>query len=213
MKYNNVIFDLDGVLVFTDEFHYAAWKVIADKLCIAFDESVNNRLRGVSRLESLDIILSYSEKRFTDAEKLAMATEKNEIYKNYLQDLSPKSVSLETIAMLDKLQEMNVKLAIGSSSKNAEFILEKTKILHYFAAIASGNNITKTKPDPEVFLLAAKLLGAEPKSCLVIEDAHAGIEAAHAGGFDSVGMGDAYSSNLATYSVRGVDEICTIVCG
>jgi len=210
MRYQNVIFDLDGVLVFTDEYHYAAWKTIADRLGIPFDETINNRLRGVSRMESLEIILSHSDEQFTEAEKEAMAAEKNEIYRGHLENLSPQSMSAETIQMLDDLRAMGAGLAIGSSSKNAEFILQKTGIDHYFKAIVSGNNITQTKPDPEVFLLAAKLLGAKPKDCLVIEDAHAGIEAAHRGGFDSVGVGDAYSSELATYRVKRIGEVCDI---
>jgi len=210
MRYKNIIFDLDGVLVFTDEYHYAAWKSIADRLKIPFDENINNRLRGVSRMESLEIILSYSEKQFTSAEKESMAAEKNDIYKSYLKNLTPDSINTETIEMLNTLTAMGIGLAIGSSSKNAEFILKKTGITHYFKAIACGNKIKKTKPDPEVFLLAAQLLGADPKDCLVVEDAHAGVHAAHAGGFDCVGMGDAYSSNLATYKIKGIGEICGI---
>jgi len=210
MRYKNVIFDLDGVLVFTDEYHYAAWKVIADRLGIPFDENVNNRLRGVSRMESLEIILSYSGKQFSDAEKEAMAKEKNEIYRGYLENLSPQSVSAETMETLGGLQAMGAALAIGSSSKNAEFILQKTGIVHYFKAVASGNNITNTKPDPEVFLLAAELLRAEPKDCLVVEDAHAGIEAARSGGFNSVGIGSAYNNELATYRIESIREVCRI---
>jgi len=210
MRYQNVIFDLDGVLVFTDEYHYKAWKTIADRLGIPFDETVNNRLRGVSRMESLEIILSYTGQQFSDAEKETIAAEKNEIYKADLENLSPQSVSADTIEMLDSLQEMGVRLAIGSSSKNAEFILEKTGIAHYFEVVASGNTITKTKPDPEVFLLAAQLLGAEPKDCLVVEDAYAGVEAAQSGGFDCAGMGDAYTSELVTYQIKEIGEICDI---
>jgi len=210
MRYQNIIFDLDGVLVFTDEYHYAAWKTIADRLGIPFDETVNNRLRGVSRMESLEIILSYSDKQFSEAEKEIMAAEKNEIYKGYLENLSPQSISAETIKMLDTLRETGARLAIGSSSKNAEFILEKTDIAHYFNAVASGSNITKTKPDPEVFLLAAELLGAEPEDCLVVEDAHAGAEAAYQGGFDCAGMGDAYTSELTTYQIEEIGEIVDI---
>ena len=210
MRYKNIIFDLDGVLVFTDEYHYAAWKSIADRLKIPFDENINNRLRGVSRMESLEIILSYSEKQFTSAEKESMAAEKNDIYKSYLKNLTPDSINTETIEMLNTLTAMGIGLAIGSSSKNAEFILKKTGITHYFKAIACGNKIKKTKPDPEVFLLAAQLLGADPKDCLVVEDAHAGVHAARAGGFDCVGMGDAYTSDSATYKIKGIGEICGI---
>jgi len=211
MKYKNIIFDLDGVLVFTDEYHYVAWKAVADSIGIALDETINNRLRGVSRMESLEIILSYSDCKFTDAEKRTFALDKNEIYKGYLNNLKPESISSETLQMLDTLKAMGKKMAIGSSSKNAEFILDKTDITHYFSAIVGGNSITKTKPDPEVFLLAAKLLSSDSKDCLVVEDAHAGIEAACAGGFDCVGIGDAYNSNFATYRVKNISEILDIV--
>jgi len=211
MRYKNIIFDLDGVLVFTDQYHYIAWKTIADRLAIPFDEIVNNRLRGVSRMESLEIILSYSTKNFSESEKKAFAEEKNDVYKGLLERLSPESIEAETIQTLEKLRDSGLGLAIGSSSKNAEFILQKTGIAHFFDAVACGMKIKKTKPDPEVFLLAAKLLNSNPKDCLVIEDAHAGIEAAHGGRFDSVGIGDAYSNELATYKIKSLKELCEIV--
>jgi len=211
MKYKNIIFDLDGVLVFTDQYHYIAWKTIADRLDIPFDKTVNNRLRGVSRMESLEIILSYSTEQFSERDKKAFAEEKNDIYRGLLEKLSPESIDAETIQTLEKLRDLGLGLAIGSSSKNAEFILQKTGIAHFFDAVACGMKITKTKPDPEVFLLAAKLLNSDPKDCLVIEDAHAGIEAARGGGFDSAGMGDAYSSKLATYRIKSLKELCEIV--
>ena len=213
MRYKAVIFDLDGVLVHTDEYHYQAWKVIADKLNIPFNESINNRLRGVSRMESLEIILSYGDKQFTEAQKASFADEKNNIYRGLLENLSSASVDNEVIKTLDSLRAADIALAIGSSSKNAGFILNKTGITHYFSAIVSGLDIARTKPDPEVFLKAAEQLGLAPKDCLVVEDAHAGVEAAHRGGFDCVGMGDADSSELAMYKISGIGEVVYIVKG
>ena len=211
MKYKAIIFDLDGVLVHTDEYHYQAWKVVADKLNIPFDETINNRLRGVSRMESLEIILSYSDRQFTEAEKTSFADEKNNIYRSLLENLSPVSIDNEVIETLDSLSTANVALAIGSSSKNAGFILNKTGIAHYFSAMVSGLDIIRTKPDPEVFLKAAEQLGLVPKDCLVVEDAHAGVEAAHRGGFDCVGMGDAYGSDLTNYRINGIGEVVYII--
>ena len=213
MRYKAVIFDLDGVLVHTDEYHYRAWKVIADKLNITFDETINNRLRGVSRMESLEIILSYSDRQFTETEKASFADKKNNIYRSLLENISPTSVDNEVIKTLDSLCAAGSTLAIGSSSKNAGFILDKTGIAHYFKAIVSGLDITRTKPDPDVFLKATEQLGFLPEDCLVVEDAHAGVEAAYRGGFDCVGMGDAYGSDLVTYKIKSVNEVVCIVKG
>ena len=210
MRYRCVIFDLDGVLVHTDKYHYQAWKVIADKLSIPFDESINNKLRGVSRMESLEIILSATNKQFSKDEKTAFADEKNNIYKSLLENLSSTSVDDEVIAVLEGLRAEGIKLAIGSSSKNAGFILDKTEIAHYFEVVVSGLDIAHTKPDPEVFLKAASQLCAKPSDCLVVEDAHAGIEAAYRGGFDCAGIGDAYSSAIATYKVKSIREVINI---
>ena len=211
MRYRNIIFDLDGVLVFTDKYHYLAWKAIADKHNIPFDENINNRLRGVSRMESLDIILSYSKKNYSIHERSIMAEEKNNIYKSLLNNLTSDSVNSKTIDVLEELRSMNISMAIGSSSKNAELILQKIGIMHFFDAVSSGLNISQSKPNPEVFLKAAEYLNAHPKSCLVVEDAHAGIEAAQNGGFDSVGIGDAYYSDIATYKIRNIKELINIV--
>ena len=211
MRYSCVIFDLDGVLVFTDEYHYAAWKSIADRLGIFFNENKNNRLRGVSRMESLEIILEGANRQFSDSEKTILAEEKNELYKSLLGNLSPASITQETIQTLITLRDLGVRLAIGSSSKNAQYILQKTKISHFFGAVASGVDISRSKPDPEVFLLAAMRLKAKPIDCLVVEDAHAGIEAAYNGGFDSAAIGDAYESKTATYRIVNISQVCDIV--
>ena len=199
VKYAGIIFDLDGVICSTDHYHYLAWKALADRLGIEFNETINNRLRGVSRMESLEIVLEKSEKAYSDAEKAAFATEKNDIYRELLKQMSTADLSAEVKATLDALRASGAKLAIGSSSKNTPFILGQLGLGDYFDAISDGNNITRSKPDPEVFLKAAEMIGFEPKDCLVVEDAHAGVQAAVSGGFDCAALGDAKDDPKATY--------------
>lgn len=191
MRYKGIIFDLDGVICFTDKYHYQAWKVMADEIGVYFDEKINNRLRGISRMESLDIILERSGRKYTLEEKEALAAKKNEIYKGLLMQMSPEDLSPEVKATLDHLRAQGVKLAIGSSSRNAKLILERLGLSGYFDAVSDGTDITHSKPNPEVFLKAAGFLGLDPKDCLIVEDALAGIDAAVAGGFDSAGIGEA----------------------
>ncbi len=185
------IFDLDGVIVSTDKFHYLAWKQMADDEGIYFDEKINDRLRGVSRMASLEIILERANKSYTEEEKVALATKKNDIYRQLLTQISPADRLEGVTETLTKLRELGYKLAIGSSSKNTPLILEKIDYASYFDAVADGNRIKKSKPDPEVFLLAASDLGIDPAECFVVEDAEAGIDAANAGGFTSIGVGGA----------------------
>lgn len=206
-----VIFDLDGVLLFTDKYHYLAWKALADKLNIPFDEKVNNRLRSVSRMDSLNIILSYSDQTFSEAEKEVMAEEKNELYREYLQKMTPLDVSDDTRAVLEKLRECGLKLAIGSSSKNTPLILGKTDMAKYFHAVSDGNNITRSKPDPEVFLKAAEYLNLQPCECIVVEDAEAGIDAGNAGGFVTVGIGCAEQYKKTKYPIKSLAELLKLV--
>ena len=183
------IFDLDGVIVFTDKFHYLAWKKMADEMGIYFDEEINNRLRGVSRMASLEIILEqYEGEPLSDERKLELTTYKNNIYREYLSTMSPADVTDEVRETLAELRARGNKLALGSSSKNAKYILERVGLLDAFDAISDGTNITHSKPDPEVFLKAAEFLGMDPSDCAVIEDADAGIDAAKAGGFTAIGI-------------------------
>lgn len=186
-----VIFDLDGVIVSTDGLHFKAWKQMADREGIYFDEVINNRLRGVSRMESLEIILERAEKAYTQEEKLEMAAMKNELYRESLSTLTPADILPGVSPVLEALRDMGVKLAIGSSSRNTPAILKQIGLGDYFDAVADGNQIQNSKPDPEVFLLAARLLGLPPSDCVVVEDAYAGIDAAKAGGMKAVGVGDA----------------------
>ncbi len=186
-----VVFDLDGVICFTDQFHYLAWKQLADKLGIYFDEEINNRLRGVSRMASLEIILERSDMEYSQKEKEEFCEFKNNIYRNLLAEMSPADLSDEVRETLDEIRKRGYKIAIGSSSKNTKFILERIGLNGYFDAISDGTNITRSKPDPEVFLLAAEYLGLQPEDCLVVEDALAGIDAAKAGGMLAAGIGEA----------------------
>lgn len=211
-----VIFDLDGVIVSTDEYHYKAWKQLADEEGIYFDKRINELLRGVSRMESLEIILSNSQKEYTKDEKLILSNKKNQYYRELLESLSPNEILPGTIDILQKLKEKSIKIAIGSSSKNARFILNKIGLYDLFDAIADGSEIVSSKPDPEVFLLASKKLGIPPKYCVVVEDATAGVEAAIAGGMKVVGVGYASgneNANLKVYDMTNfsVEEVISLI--
>lgn len=206
-----VVFDLDGVICFTDEYHYLAWKSVADEENIYFDRTINNRLRGVSRMESLDIILEKASKSYTAEEKVALATRKNDIYKTYLEKMSKANRSDDVITLLEDLKKEGFKLAIGSSSKNTKMILKQLEITDYFDAISDGTNITNSKPDPEVFLKAADMLGLRPNECAVVEDAYSGILAANRGGFTSIGIGDARNDETADYRIDNILEVEKIV--
>lgn len=211
-KYEGVIFDLDGVICFTDHYHYLAWKALADSLGIDFDEKKNDRLRGVSRMESLEIVLEgYNGPALSQAEKVALAEKKNGLYRQSLQTMTPKDLSDEVRETLNALRARGVKLAIGSSSKNTPLILERIGLAGFFDAVSDGNNIQRSKPDPQVFTMAAEMLGLEPGNCLVVEDALAGLQAAAAGGFDSAGLGPAAESGKATYSLKSFSELLEVV--
>ncbi|MBQ6493537.1 MAG: beta-phosphoglucomutase [Erysipelotrichaceae bacterium] len=212
MKYKAIIFDLDGVICFTDHYHYLAWKKLADRFNIPFNEEDNNLLRGVSRAESLEIILrKHQGEPFSAEQKEKMLEEKNETYKEYLKQMSPKDLSEEVIFTLLDLLSEGYRIAIGSSSKNTKFILDRLGITKLFDAISDGTNITRSKPDPEVFLKAAEYLGLEPAECLVVEDAKAGIDAAKNGGFDSCGLLDARDYVNTTYGIDSFKQILDVV--
>ena len=206
-----IIFDLDGVICFTDHYHYLAWKVLADKLEIYFDETINNRLRGVSRMESLNIILERSDKEYSQEEKEIFANEKNEIYRKYLLEMSSKDLSDEVKNTLIELRNRGYLLAIGSSSKNTKTILKQIGLGDFFDAISDGNNITNSKPDPEVFLKAAEFINLKPCDCVVVEDAIAGIEAAFNGGFTSVGILDAKKNKHCDYNIDNFSDLLNIL--
>lgn len=205
-----VIFDLDGVICFTDQYHYLAWKEMADEIGVYFDETINNRLRGVSRMDSLNIILEKSDKEYTREQKEALAAKKNAIYVKLLEQMSPADLSDEVKTTLDALRAKGLRLAIGSSSKNTKMILKQIGLGDYFDAISDGTNIVNSKPDPEVFLMAAEFLSEDPKDCLVVEDALAGIEAAVRGGFKSAGLGEAATHEKVTYPMENFRDLLDI---
>ncbi len=212
MTIKAVIFDLDGVIVSTDEFHYEAWKKISDEEGIPFNHTINNRLRGVSRMESLNIILERAEREYTPEEKQELAERKNDYYKKSLVNLTPDDLLPGAKDTIDELKRRKVKIAIGSSSKNTPTILKQIGLADAFDAIADGNDITHSKPDPEVFLLAASKLDIPPEECLVVEDAEAGVQAAIAGGMNVAAVGDAgLHSQDADYRLERVDEILDLI--
>ena len=207
-----IIFDLDGVLISTDKFHYLAWKQLADKLGIPFSEKDNEQLRGVSRMESLELVLKNDPSvKLTAEEKVAAATEKNDCYREYLKTMTPDDVSAEVRETLTALHNMGYKLSVGSSSKNARFILSQTDLTRYFDAIADGNDIKNSKPDPEVFLTAASFLGLDPAVCAVVEDAEAGLEAAVAAGMLPVAFASAYGSKLGKVQLATFADLTKVL--
>jgi len=211
MKFKGILFDLDGVLVHTDKLHYRAWKKIADECGILFNEEINNLLRGVSRMESLEIILrNYHGPALSQKEKEALAEEKNNYYKEELKSMTPDDVTVEVRETLAALKAAGIKIAIGSSSKNTKFILAQTQLTDDFDAISDGTNITKSKPDPEVFLKAAEYTQTTPGNCLVVEDAIAGIDAAKAGGMLAAGVGEAKTYEKTDYPMDKVEDLLTL---
>lgn len=213
MNYKNfkaIIFDLDGVICFTDKYHYQAWKKMADKINVYFDETINNRLRGVSRMDSLDIILEKSDKTYSKEKKEQLAQYKNDYYVGLLKNMSEKDLSDEVRDALDTLRNRSYKLAIGSSSKNTKLILKQLGLENYFDAISDGTNISKSKPDPEVFLKSAEFVNESPGDCLVVEDAKTGIEAAYRGGFKSAGLGEAIEHPRVTYKLNSFKDLLNI---
>ena len=214
MKFDAVIFDLDGVICFTDEYHYRAWKAMADSMGIPFDREINNRLRGVSRMASLEIILEkYTGPALSDEQKEDLARKKNDLYRNSLHEMSTADLSDEVKETLDTLREYGLKLAIGSSSRNTPFILGQIGLAGYFDAVSDGNNITRSKPDPEVFVKAAEMLGIAPERCLVVEDAVSGAEAGHAGGMKVACLGDAAENGAGDWNMKTIRELTDIVKG
>lgn len=212
MNCKAVIFDLDGVICFTDKYHYLAWKALADRLGIYFDEIINNRLRGVSRMASLEIILERSSVAYGEEEKLAFAEEKNNTYRALLANMSPADLTDEVLGTLKELRRRGYLLAIGSSSKNAKFILGQIGLGDFFDAVSDGTDITHSKPHPEVFRVAAKKLGMEPAVCAVVEDALAGIQAAKAADMTAIALhGDAENCGLEDYDLKSFASLLDIL--
>lgn len=203
------IFDLDGVLTDTAEFHYQAWKKLGERIGISFGREFNEQLKGISRMESLERILAYGNKEeaFTDEEKKKLAAEKNEDYKELITQITPKDLLPGIPEFLDDIKGSGIRMAIASASRNAPVILERLGIMKEFDAIVDPAKLQRGKPDPEIFLTGAELLGVQPSECVGIEDAEAGIEAINAAGMFSVGVGTPQSMKEADYSVEHTDQL------
>lgn len=211
MEISAILFDLDGVLCSTDRFHYRAWKELADRLGLPFNEEINRQLRGVSRMESLEILLRGSERKFTFQEKAALAEEKNRRYRQLLMGLTQTDVSPPVRQTLRELRARGYRQAVASSSRNTPLILQRVGLDTWFDAVIDGNQITRSKPDPEVFLRAAQALGFPPARCLVVEDADAGVEAALRGGFPCAGIGPAARNPNVTRPLSSLSQLLQIL--
>jgi beta-phosphoglucomutase len=190
MSLKAVLFDLDGVIVDTAKYHYIAWKQLADKLGIYFDEEINERLKGVSRMASLEIILERSSKTYTEEEKEALATEKNDQYVSMVKRITPAEILPGVTDFLQELKDAGIKSAVCSASKSAGMIIDLLDLNDFFDAVLGGADVSRPKPDPEIFTLARDKFGLTSDECLVVEDAYAGIEAAKNAGMKALGIGD-----------------------
>lgn len=207
MNVKACIFDLDGVIVDTAVYHFKSWKRLADELGVNFTLHDNERLKGVSRMRSLEIILEIGHVTKTEAEQEELATRKNEWYTEMISKMKPEEVLPGAREFLELVRKAGIKTALGSASKNSGIILEKTNLTPYFDAIIDGNHVNKAKPDPEVFLKGAEALQTQPADCVVFEDAIAGVEAALAGGMKVVGIGSKEILNKANLVISGLDQM------
>jgi beta-phosphoglucomutase len=201
------IFDLDGVIVDTAGYHYLAWKKLADQLGIEFDEEQNEKFKGVSRKRCLEILLELGKLEVSQEQFEAWLVKKNEDYLSYIDKMDTSEILPDVTKVLDYLKAREIPMALGSASKNAKPILEKVQLLQYFTTVVDGNEVSKAKPDPEVFLIAARNLGVDAGSCVVFEDAVAGVEAARRAGMTSVGIGDREILGAADYTFNDFTEI------
>lgn len=207
-----IIFDLDGVLVTTDELHFEAWKELSNILGIeGYTRADNMRQRGVSRMESLDIVLEKSDRQYTYEEKLELSNIKNKIYLKMLESLSKNDVLPGVSEFISYIKKRGIKTAVGSASKNTWIILEKIQLCDKFDAVSCGLDTSRSKPDPEVFLIAARKLGIAPEECAVIEDSDAGIKAATAGGMYAIAVGAAADNPMAYASVSSAKNLYRII--
>ena len=207
MNKTGFIFDLDGVIVDTAKYHYLAWKNLANELGFEFTHAQNELFKGVSRKRCLEILLDIGHITATKEQFDTWMVEKNEDYLKYIENMDETEILPDVPKVLKYLKEHKLPIALGSASKNARPILEKVNLLSYFKTIVDGNNVTKAKPDPEVFLIAADLLGVNPEKCIVFEDAQAGIQAANAANMISIGIGDAKILSEADYNFNDFTEI------
>jgi beta-phosphoglucomutase len=206
-KQKAIIFDLDGVIVDTAKYHYLAWKKIANDLGINFSEEENEKLKGVSRVQSLAFLLSLGNVTLSQTEKDKLLKDKNEHYLSLIAHMDESELLQGISILLKKLQDHKIPFALGSASKNARLILDALHLTDQFTAIVDGNEVAKAKPDPEVFLVAAQKLNFSPENCIVIEDAQAGIEAANSVGMISVGIGKSEVLGEADFLLSSTEEL------
>ena len=202
-----ILFDLDGVLLSTEQLHFRAWQALARRLGLPFDQARGDRCRGVSRMDSLEIVLEGSPRTYSREEKLRLAEEKNNHYRAMLRDLTPADLPEETVQVLCTLRARGYRLGLASGSKNAPLILEKTGLAHLLDGGADGNDITRSKPDPEVFLKAAAALGLSPADCLGVDDASAGVQAIRAAGMLAAAMGPAARAGEGDWNLETLSQL------
>lgn len=207
MNKKGFIFDLDGVIVDTAKYHFLAWKKLAQGLGIDFTEEENEQLKGVSRVRSLEKILSWGNKTISDDQFNRLMAEKNEDYLRYIDKMDESELLPMVKETLQFLKDSQQGISLGSASKNARHILDKVNVNSFFSAIVDGNDVSKAKPDPEVFLIAAKLLDIEPNQCIVFEDSVAGVQAANAAGMTSIGIGSEDVLHEAHYIFKDFTQI------
>jgi beta-phosphoglucomutase len=210
MEIKACIFDLDGVIVDTAKYHFIAWREIARELGFEFTEQDNERLKGVSRMRSLEILLEVGGVKLNHPTKEKLAKQKNENYVTYILQITPEEILPRAKEFLIELRLQGIKIALGSASKNAMTILEKLQIASLFDAIIDGNKVTKAKPDPEIFLRGAEEVNAPPENCVVFEDAEAGIEAALAANMKCVGIGNPHILGKANLVIPGFEDFSFI---
>lgn len=201
------IFDLDGVIVDTAKYHFLAWRNLASSLGFEFTEEQNELLKGVSRVRSLEILLGIGNVELSDEEKQIYLVKKNTEYLSYVDKMTSDEILPGINDLLDYLDTENITYALGSASKNAPLILEKVGLIHRFSAIVDGNDVSKAKPNPEVFLIGAEKINMKPENCVVIEDAIAGVQAANSANMISIGIGDAKVLSEANYVFETMEAI------
>ncbi|WOD42856.1 beta-phosphoglucomutase [Hwangdonia lutea] len=207
MNKTGIIFDLDGVIVDTAKYHFLAWKHLADDLGFEFTEAHNELLKGVSRVRSLEILLDIGKMKLSEEKKQEILISKNEDYLSYITKMGPEEILPGVTELLDTLDGLGIQYVLGSASKNATLILKKVNLFDRFTGIVDGNSVSKAKPDPEVFLLGAKMLNLKPEKCIVFEDAIAGVEAANAANMISLGIGDKQTLHKADFNFKDLTEI------
>ena len=207
MQKKGLIFDLDGVIVDTARFHFLAWKKTAEELGFELTEALNEKLKGVSRIDSLQKILDWSGTSISEEEFDRLTLEKNEDYLQYVNQMTVKDVLPGVYDFISKHKAQNYAIALGSASKNAVTILKRVELFDMFDIIVDGNDVSKAKPDPEVFLNAAKGIGIAPENCIVFEDSQAGIKAANTANMTTIGLGDEHILEEANYVYKDFTQI------